>query len=104
LALADGPETEGERPAVLQVGLHLAQTHPVLTVESTDLADQPGAHLTTWHPVGEYPHLSLPTLRAVTGVLLVFRHLIAHLREIKHLMAQYRFGRDLDYPTAGTMI
>ena len=33
LALADRPETEKELPAVLQVGLHLAQTHPVLTVE-----------------------------------------------------------------------
>ncbi len=55
LTLADRSKTERELPAVLQVGLYLAQTHPVLTVEQADLADQPGAHLTSGHPLGLDP-------------------------------------------------
>ena len=77
LALADGPETEGELPAVLQIGLHLAQTHPVLTVEQADLADQPGAHLTSGHPVRQYREVALATAGAAPPVLSIFGDRIA---------------------------
>lgn len=103
LAFTDRPETEGQSPVGLEIGLHLAQAHAVGAVEQTDLTDQARPHLPARHPVGQFGHMPLATPATAPGVLLVFGDRVAHLGQVEDLVAQGRFRVRFDHAAAGTM-